>query len=63
MGCCLYAMITGRGPFEDKGTALGDVLRKIKSGDFDLPLNISNVFRDLLLNLINLDAELRYSIN
>jgi polo-like kinase 4 len=38
MGCCLFAMATGHGPFEDnKNAALGDVLKRIKVGDFNLP--------------------------
>lgn len=63
MGCCLYAMSAGRGPFEDSGTALGDVLRKVKSGTFEFPQNISPTFKDLLQRLINMDTEQRYSID
>ncbi|CAD8045015.1 unnamed protein product [Paramecium primaurelia] len=62
MGCCLYAMATGHGPFEEKNTPLGEVLRRVKVGDFDLPNNFSEVFKDLIINLLNLDADQRYSI-
>ncbi|KAM3133228.1 hypothetical protein pb186bvf_014656 [Paramecium bursaria] len=61
LGCCLYAMCMGKGPFED--AALGEVLRKVKLGEFEIPKTISSSFKDLLLNLINLDADQRYSIN
>ena len=57
MGCCLYAMATGHGPFEEKNTPLGEVLRRVKVGDFDLPNNFSEVFKDLIINLLNLDAD------
>ena len=56
MGCCLFAMATGRGPFEEKNAALGDVLRKVKAGDFDLPKNSTETFKDLIINLLNLDV-------
>ena len=55
LGCCLYAMCMGKGPFED--AALGEVLRKVKLGEFEIPKTISSSFKDLLLNLINLDAD------
>ena len=57
MGCCLYAMATGHGPFEEKNAPLGEVLRRVKVGDFDLPNNFTEVFKDLLINLLNLDAD------
>ncbi|CAD8197171.1 unnamed protein product [Paramecium pentaurelia] len=63
MGCCLFAMATGRGPFEEKNAALGDVLRKVKQGDFDLPANSTETFKDLIMNLLNLDVDQRYSID
>lgn len=57
MGCCLFAMATGHGPFEDKNAALGDVLRKVKCGDFNLPASSTEAFKDLIMNLLTLDAD------
>jgi polo-like kinase 4 len=55
-------MVTGHGPFEhDQSSTLGDVLKRVKNGSFELP-NVSAPLKDLLVNLINLEANQRYTV-
>lgn len=53
-------MVQGRGPFEAPKILLGDVLKNVQKGSFVLPENISSSLKDLLINLISLNAGQRY---
>lgn len=59
LGCVLYHLLTGELPFEDKGVS--EILRRVKSGKFHIPGNVSVDARSLIGLLLQTDPRNRVS--
>ncbi|EAR97756.2 Serine/Threonine kinase domain protein (macronuclear) [Tetrahymena thermophila SB210] len=62
-GCILYALIVGHPPFQ--GQDIVQTLKKVTSQEqfFELPNNISDNLKDLLVNIINWNQDSRFTID
>ncbi|KAL4512617.1 hypothetical protein ABPG72_020454 [Tetrahymena utriculariae] len=62
-GCILYALIVGHPPFQ--GQDIVQTLKKVTSQEqfFELPNNITDNLRDLLVNIINWNQDSRFTID
>ncbi|KAG6830537.1 hypothetical protein H0H87_007735 [Tephrocybe sp. NHM501043] len=56
-GVILYALLTGRLPFDDKNVRV--LLSKVKSGKYDMPTWIDPLAKDLLEKMLVVDVEKR----
>ncbi|KAG6830371.1 hypothetical protein H0H92_001008 [Tricholoma furcatifolium] len=56
-GVILYALLTGRLPFDDKNVRV--LLQKVKSGKYDMPAWIDPLAKDLLEKMLVVDVEKR----
>ncbi|KAF4618606.1 hypothetical protein D9613_009975 [Agrocybe pediades] len=59
-GVILYALLTGRLPFDDKNVRT--LLSKVKSGKYDMPSWIDPLARDLLSKMLVVDVKQRITI-
>ncbi|KAF8069006.1 kinase-like domain-containing protein, partial [Lyophyllum atratum] len=59
-GVILYALLTGRLPFDDKNVRI--LLGKVKSGKYDMPAWIDPLAKDLLGKMLVVDVEKRITI-
>ncbi|KAJ7359253.1 Pkinase-domain-containing protein [Mycena albidolilacea] len=59
-GVILYALLTGRLPFDDKNVKV--LLSKVKSGKFDMPAWIDPLATDLLSHMLVVDVSCRITI-
>ena len=59
-GVILFAMICGYLPFEDANTAI--LYKKIKDGAYKIPKFVSQLGRDLIEKILNVDPKSRYTI-
>ena len=59
-GIILYTMIYGYLPFEDDDTP--ELYKKIRDGNYSLPITVSSDARDLLRQIIEVDPNKRLSI-
>ncbi|KAJ7892765.1 kinase-like domain-containing protein [Mycena olivaceomarginata] len=59
-GVILYALLTGRLPFDDKNVKV--LLSKVKSGKFDMPAWIDPLATDLLSRMLVVDVSCRITI-
>ena len=59
-GVILYALICGYLPFEDPNTS--NLYKKILNGEFKMPKFLSKEAQNLLLGILNIDPEKRYTI-
>lgn len=60
-GVILYALVWGFLPFEDNNTA--SLYKKIMEGDYVVPDFISDNVKDLIVKILDIDPDSRYSIN
>ena len=60
LGIVLYAMVCGCFPFSAKNYP--DLYKKIMRGQFRIPENLSEGLKDLIRNLLVVDAKKRYSV-
>jgi serine/threonine protein kinase len=60
-GVILYALLTGRLPFDDKNVRT--LLSKVKSGKFDMPSSIDPQARDLLARMLVVDVSRRMTVS
>jgi 5'-AMP-activated protein kinase catalytic alpha subunit len=60
-GIILYLMLCKSFPFNDKNNS--KLYKKILSGKFNIPNNLSNEAKDLLINLLKVNPEERIKIN
>ena len=60
-GIILYLMLCKSFPFNDKNNST--LYKKILSGQFNIPNNLSNEAKDLLINLLKVNPEERIKIN
>ena len=61
LGCIMYAMMTGKPPFEC--ATVQDTLVRIKSGRFIIPADFSQEAADLINKLLTQDPTVRMTIN
>ena len=54
-GIILFAMNCGFLPFEDKNVSV--LYNKIKKGEFRMPSQLSDMLKDLLKNVLNVNPE------
>lgn len=59
-GVILYALVWGFLPFEDHNTAA--LYKKIMNGDYSIPDFISDSVKDLIIRILTVEPEKRYSI-
>ncbi|KAG6896392.1 hypothetical protein C0992_008601 [Termitomyces sp. T32_za158] len=59
-GVILYALLTGRLPFDDKNVRV--LLGKVKSGKYDMPTWIDPLAKDLLEKMLVVDVEKRITM-
>ncbi|KAG5732353.1 putative serine/threonine-protein kinase HSL1 [Termitomyces sp. T112] len=59
-GVILYALLTGRLPFDDKNVRV--LLGKVKSGKYDMPTWIDPLAKDLLEKMLVVDVEKRINM-
>jgi serine/threonine protein kinase len=59
-GIILFALLTGRLPFDDDN--IRTLLQKVKTGQFDMPTDIDLQARDLLARMLEKDPELRITM-
>ncbi|GMK58508.1 hypothetical protein CspeluHIS016_0505400 [Cutaneotrichosporon spelunceum] len=59
-GIILFALLTGRLPFDDDN--IRTLLQKVKTGQFDMPTDIDVQARDLLSRMLEKDPELRITM-
>ena len=60
-GIILYLMLCKRFPFDDKNNS--ELYKKILSGKFNIPNNLSNEAKDLLINLLKVNPQERIKLN
>lgn len=60
IGCILYALFTGKPPFE--GSCVPETLTRVKDGNFKLPSSISKEGRDLIKGLLTQNPKERITI-
>ncbi|KAI0696823.1 kinase-like domain-containing protein [Cytidiella melzeri] len=60
-GVILYALLTGRLPFDDKNVRV--LLGKVKTGRYDMPPSIDPLARDLLSRMLVVDVKKRITMN
>lgn len=60
-GVILYALLTGRLPFDDKNVKV--LLSKVKSGKFDMPAWIDPLATDLLSRMLVVDVSCRITVS
>ena len=58
-GVILFAMVCGYLPFEDPDTNL--LYKKIINGKFDIPQWVSEDCKDLMIKILNVDPDIRYT--
>jgi 5'-AMP-activated protein kinase catalytic alpha subunit len=58
-GVILFAMVCGYLPFEDPDTNL--LYKKIINGKFDIPQWVSDDCKDLMIKILNVDPDFRYT--
>src|SRR5258708_7316173 len=59
-GVVLYALLTGRLPFDHPN--IGELLKRVRAGRFEMPRDISHDARDLLARMLVVDPERRISV-
>ncbi|BEJ16684.1 hypothetical protein CspHIS471_0600850 [Cutaneotrichosporon sp. HIS471] len=59
-GIILFALLTGRLPFDDDN--IRTLLQKVKTGQFDMPTDIDVQARDLLARMLEKEPELRITM-
>ena len=59
-GIVLYAMICGYLPFEDYDNNI--LYEKIKEGRFKIPTHVSEIAKDLIKNILNVNPKKRYTL-
>ncbi|KAI9458686.1 kinase-like domain-containing protein [Lactarius psammicola] len=59
-GVILFALLTGRLPFDDKNVRT--LLSKVKAGKYDMPTWVDPQAQDLISRMLTVDASLRISI-
>ena len=59
-GVVLYALLTGRLPFDHPN--IGELLKRVRSGRFEMPRDIPHDARDLLARMLVVDPERRISV-
>ena len=60
-GCILFALVTGKPPFES--STIQETLKKVKSkNQMDIPMTLSAQLQDLLKHTINWNEDDRYDI-
>jgi serine/threonine protein kinase len=60
-GVILYALLTGRLPFDDKNVRI--LLGKVKSGKYDMPASIDPRAKDLLSRMLVVDVHKRITVS
>ena len=60
-GIILFALLTGRLPFDDDN--IRSLLQKVKTGIFEMPDEIKNPARDLLTKMLEKDPERRITVS
>jgi serine/threonine protein kinase len=60
-GVILYALLTGRLPFDDKNVRT--LLSKVKSGKYEMPSWIDPLARDLLSKMLIVDVKQRITVS
>lgn len=59
-GVILYAMVTGKLPFDSSD--IPEVLQKVKKGDYEIPLGVNENISELISKMLVVDPEKRISI-
>ena len=60
-GVILYALLTGRLPFDDKNVRV--LLSKVKTGRYEMPNSIDPLAKDLLARMLVVDVKKRISVS
>ena len=59
-GVILFALLTGRLPFDDENIRV--LLQKVKNGRFSMPADLPNDAKDLITRMLVVDPERRISV-
>jgi len=62
IGVILFALVSGRLPFDEKSKNLSKLLEKVKSGIFEMPENLSDDLKELISKMLTVDPNKRITI-
>ena len=62
-GVILYALVSGKLPFDDSANDIVRVLEKVKKGEFSIPSSLHEDLQDLINKMLTVDASKRISID
>jgi polo-like kinase 4 len=62
LGCMLYALFTGRPPFDKEGEGVRTTLNRVVKGEYSMPKHISSEAQDLIFRLLQKDPKHRIKL-